>query len=83
MIGHLDPRAPVALTSAAEIRHLVGDINDATLLAIPMIGACAGEWEVAARYLSGYGKLDRADHALSGKVTHNPRSPGPRGVPDQ
>jgi hypothetical protein len=57
------------VTSAEEIRHVAGPLNDEAVVAIQRVGASREELEIAARYVLGEGDLvDRAGHPLSGRV---------------
>ena len=57
------------ITSSAEVRHLVGPVTDATVLAILKCDPSVEDLEVAATYVRGEGnKVDRAGHPMAGKV---------------
>lgn len=59
----------VSLTSAAEVRHVAGPLDDDVVAEILRLGASLEELEIAARYVRGEGDLaDRAGHPLSGRV---------------
>lgn len=59
----------VPVTSAEEIRHVAGPLNDEAVAAILRVGPSLEELEVAARYALGEGDLvDRAGHPLAGRV---------------
>ena len=59
----------VPVTSADEVRHVAGPLNDDAVAAILRVGPSLEELEVAARYALGEGDLvDRAGHPLSGRV---------------
>jgi hypothetical protein len=59
----------VPVTSAAEVRHLAGPLNDDAVAAILRVGPSLAELEIASRYVRGEGDLvDRAGHPLSGRV---------------
>ena len=55
--------------SPEQVRHLVGQVTDDTLLAILKCNASAEDLQAAAGYLEGEGSLlDRVGHPLAGKV---------------
>ena len=57
------------VTSSTEVRHLVGPVTDATVLAILKCSASVEDLEVAANYVQGEGSaLDRVGHPMIGKV---------------
>ena len=57
------------VTSSSEVRHLVGPVADATVLAILKCSASVEDLEVAASYVQGEGSaLDRVGHPMIGKV---------------
>lgn len=59
----------VPVTTAAEVRHVAGPLNDDAIAAILRIEPSLEELESAARYALGEGDLvDRAGHPLSGRV---------------
>lgn len=59
----------VPVTTADEVRHVAGPLDDATVAAILKIEPSLEELEAAVRYALGEGDLvDRAGHPLSGRV---------------
>lgn len=57
------------VTSAEEVRHLAGPLNDDAVAAILRVGPSVEELEAATRYALGEGdKVDRAGHPLAGRV---------------
>jgi hypothetical protein len=57
------------VTSAAEVRHLAGPLNDDVVAAVLKIGPSLEELEMAASYARGEGDLiDRAGHPLTGRL---------------
>jgi hypothetical protein len=57
------------VTSAAEVRHLAGPLNDDAVAAVLRIGPSQEELEMAASYVRGEGDLvDRAGHPLTGRI---------------
>jgi hypothetical protein len=57
------------VTSSTQVRHLVGQVADDTILAILESGASIEELEVVASYLQGEGnQVDRLGHPMTGKV---------------
>jgi hypothetical protein len=57
------------ITSAAEVRHLLGPLTDAAVAEILRIGPSLEEVQVAARHMEGAGDLvDRSGHTLSGRA---------------
>jgi len=59
----------VPITSADEVRHVAGPLNDNAVMAILRIGPSLEELEIAVRYALGESDLvDRAGHPLSGRV---------------
>lgn len=59
----------VPVTSAEEVRHIAGPLNDEAVAAILRVGPSLEELELAARYALGEGDVvDRAGHPLAGRV---------------
>jgi hypothetical protein len=55
--------------TAADVRHVAGDVTDATLAAVLTAEPSMEELEVAASYLRGEGsEVDRTGHPMTGTV---------------
>jgi hypothetical protein len=59
----------VPVTEAAEVRHMLGDVDDEIVSEILRLEPMASELETAVAYLRGEGDaFDRTGHPLSGKA---------------
>ena len=66
---HKSNSKKVPVTSAEEVRHLAGPLNDEAVAAILRVGPSIEELEAATQYALGEGdKVDRAGHPLAGRV---------------
>jgi len=59
----------VPVTEAAEVRHILGDVDDDVVAEILRLQPTLSELEIAATFLRGEGnEVDRLGHPLSGKA---------------
>jgi hypothetical protein len=59
----------VPVTSPAEVRHLLGPLNDDAVTQILRVGPSFGELEIAALFAQGEGdRVDRMGHKLTGRA---------------